>query len=93
MSLGAEARVVRSEEPLTALVDGETVMFSPGQGAYFGLDPVGTRVWELLEQPRSIDDVCAALRSEFDVDAETCRADVEALIERLREAELVRTVP
>jgi hypothetical protein len=85
-----EVRLVRSEEPLTALVDGETVMFSPDQSAYFGLDEVGTRVWDLLGEPRSIDEVCAILRDEYDVEPERCRADVVALVDQLRAAELVR---
>jgi hypothetical protein len=83
------AKLVRSDEPLTALVDGETVMFSPAHGQYFGLDSIGTRVWELLDEPRSIDDLCAILTGEYDVDPETCRADVAALVEDLREAKLV----
>jgi len=85
-------RLIRSEEPLTAVVDGETVMFSPDQGAYFGLDPIGTRVWQLLEQPRSLDDLCATLGDEYDVDDDTCRADIVALVEQLRGANLVREV-
>ena len=68
-------------------------MFSPDQGAYFGLDEIGSRVWELLEEPRSIDELCATLRGEYDVDPETCRGDVTALVERLREAKLVREAP
>jgi hypothetical protein len=75
---------------MTAVVDGETVMFSADQGSYFGLDEVGTRVWELLEEPRSIDDVCATLLEEYDVEADTCRRDVAAVVEQLRDAQLVR---
>ena len=85
-------RLVRSEEPLTAVVDGETAMFSPREGAYFGLDAVGSRVWELLQEPRTIDDVCTILREEYEVDAETCRTDVVALVEQLRKAKLVHEV-
>jgi hypothetical protein len=86
------ARLVRSDEPLTALVHGETVMFSAAQGAYYGLDEIGTRVWGLLERPSSIEELCAVLREEFDVDAETCHRDVAALVGELREADLVREV-
>ena len=85
--------LVRSDEPFTAVVDGEIVMFSPGQGAYFGLDAVGTRVWELLEEPRTIDDVCTILIEEFEVDAKTCHDDLIALVEQLRDAKLVSEVP
>lgn len=87
-----ESRLARSEEPLTAVVDGETVMFSPDQGLYFGLDAIGTRVWELLAQPRSLHDLCSILGGEYDVDPATCRADVRALVAELREARLVREI-
>jgi hypothetical protein len=88
--MATEDRLVRSEQTLAAVVDGDTVMFSPEQGVYFGLDPVGGRVWELLESPRSLGELCAILRDEYDVDAETCLTDVATLIEQLREAGLVR---
>jgi hypothetical protein len=90
--MAEQIRLVRSDEPLTALVDGDTVMFSAKHGAYFGLDEVGTRIWDLLEQPRSLEDVCATLCSEFDVDAATCRRDVSALVEEMRRASLVSDV-
>ncbi|HKP91770.1 MAG TPA: PqqD family peptide modification chaperone [Thermoleophilaceae bacterium] len=86
----AGTRLIRRDEPLTAVVDGETVMFSPDQGAYFGLDPIGSRVWDLLSEPRSIEELCAILGDEYDVDPDTCRTDVGVLIDELREANLVR---
>jgi Coenzyme PQQ synthesis protein D (PqqD) len=82
--------LIRSQETLAAVVDGDTVMFSPRQDTYYGLDSIGGRVWELLEHPRTLDELCAILRGEYDVDAETCRTDVAALVEQLREAGLVR---
>jgi PqqD family protein of HPr-rel-A system len=91
--MATEHRLVRSEQTLAAVVDDDTVMFSPEQGVYFGLDPVGGRVWELLERPHTLDELCAILRDEYDVDAETCRTDVAALIAELREAGLVRDAP
>jgi hypothetical protein len=90
LHVAEQPRLVRNEEPLSALVHGETVMFSPEQGEYFGLDEIGTRVWDLLERPRSLDEVCTALCSEYDVDPQTCRHDVAALVGQLREANLVR---
>src|SRR3712207_8723186 len=54
----------RRAEPLTAEVDGETVMFQPEAGSYFALGAVGTRVWELLAEPRSVAQICEKLRSE-----------------------------
>jgi hypothetical protein len=90
--VASETRLVRDQEALAAVVDDDTVMFSPQQDTYFGLDPIGGRVWELLERPRSFDELCALLRDEYKVDAETCRADVGVLVDQLRVAGLVRDV-
>ncbi len=89
MPLTPETVVVRSGEPLTAPVDEDLVMLDPRRSVYYGLDPIGRRIWQLLEEPRSVSDVCTALDEEFEVDPETCRADVLAFLEELSDAELV----
>ncbi len=80
--------MVRSEAPLTAVVDGETVMYIADEGAYFALGDVGSRVWELIERPVSVGDLCDALRSRYDVDAATCRRDVAPFLTELCQAGL-----
>jgi len=88
-TLSGETVVVRRAEPLTAPVDDELVMLDPRQSRYFGLDRIGQRIWELLERPQCVGELCASLEGEFDVSSETCRADVLAFLEQLEEAELL----
>jgi PqqD family protein of HPr-rel-A system len=83
------AIVARSGGPLTAEVEGETVMFDPSKGKYFSLAGVGGRIWDLLEQPRSVADVCHAVSAEFEIDASECQPEVVAFLDDLREAGLV----
>ena len=83
------AILLRRGEPLTAEVDGEVVMFHPTDGTYFALGQVGSRVWELLASPIPVGDLLARLGREFDVDESTCRADVQAFLTELQEAQLV----
>ena len=68
---------------------GEVVLLNLQSGVYYGLDAVGARVWQLLMESRGIDDLCATLLDEYDVDAETLRADVERLVGELTEKGLV----
>ncbi len=68
---------------LAAKVGDELVMMSAEQGNYIGLSDVGSRIWELIETPRNIDDVCAQLLNEFDVTPEICRAEVETFLNEL----------
>lgn len=90
--LSSEAVVVRRPGPLTAPVDGELVMLDRRSSRYFGLDPIGHRIWELLEEPRSVESLCTALQSQFDVSPETCQADVLRFLEQLEQAELLDVV-
>jgi hypothetical protein len=87
--LSPDAVVTRRAEPLTATVDGELVMLDPRTSRYFALDAIGLRVWELLEEPRSVAALCEALEGEFDVSPDACRRDVLAFLEQLENAELL----
>ena len=72
-----------------ALSEG-AVLFSTTDEVYFGLNAVGSRVWELLASHRTLDALCAALATEYpDVDPDTIRADVGELLEELMEYGLV----
>lgn len=82
--------VVRSDDGLlTTEVDGELIGMSVEQGTCYGLNAVGTRIWALLAEPRSIDSLCQQLLGEFDVDEDRCRREVIALLDELRADGLV----
>jgi len=75
--------VRREGDWLAAKVGEEIVMMSAEKGNYIGLSEVGSRIWELIETPRTVDDICAQLVTEFDVAAEACRNDVETFLNEL----------
>ena len=68
---------------LSAHVGQELVMMSAGSGAYLGLNEVGARVWEMIDTPMELPQICAALASEFETTPEACRAEVEAFLAEL----------
>lgn len=61
-------------------MDGEAVLLRLDAGIYYGLDPVGTRVWGLLGEVGSLRRVYDALLKEFDVDAATLEQDLLRLV-------------
>ena len=70
-------------------LSGEVVLLNLQSGVYYGLDSVGSRVWQLLMESRGIEEVCAILLDEYDVDPDTLRADVERLVGELSDKGLV----
>ena len=79
----ARTMVRKQGDWLAASVGDELVMMSPGEGLYLGLTSVGARIWELIETPAALDDVCARLMEEYDVEPEACRAEVESFLQDL----------
>jgi len=75
--------VRRAGDWLTATVGEELVMMSAEHGKYVGLNEMGRRIWDLIEAPRELADLCRDLEQEFEVTPEVCRAEVEAFLEEL----------
>lgn len=75
--------IVRVSDLLTAEVDGELVAMSVEQGKCYGLNAVGTRVWNLIEQPRSVDSVCEQLMIEYAIEEAQCRREVAELLQSM----------
>jgi hypothetical protein len=86
---GADIVVRKDDELLTTVVDGELIGMSIERGACYGLNGVGTRIWDLLAEPRSIDSLCEQLTNEYEVEARTCLREVLDLVEELRAEGLV----
>lgn len=74
-------------------IEGETVLLDVERQHYYGLDAVGTRVWQLLVERRTVDALVSAMLSEFDVDEATLRRDVAALLDRLKAEGLIVSEP
>jgi hypothetical protein len=76
-------KVRKNGDWLAAKVGGDLVMMSAAEGNYIGLNEVGSRIWELIEEPREIDDVCAQLQVEFQVSREICFREVQNFLKEL----------
>ena len=70
-------------------LEGEMVLLNLATGIYFGLDSVGTRIWELIDGHRSADEIVRTVTAEYEVDAETCAADLARFFQTLQDNELV----
>jgi hypothetical protein len=84
-----ETVVVATERQVSAQLDGEAVVLSLRDGIYYGLDAVGARVWELVQESRTVGAIRDAVVAQYDVDADRCEQDVIRLVTELREMGLV----
>lgn len=79
----------RADGLLAAAVGDELLMMSVELGKYFNLNPVGSRIWELLETPRSVNSLVEALTAEYDVTPDVARREVERFLGDLEERKLL----
>ena len=83
--------VVANPDAMSSSVGIETVILHFTAGTYFGLDEVGTRVWQLVQTRRSVREICQTLLEEYDVDEERCERAVRSLLASLAEHGLIAT--
>ena len=76
-------KITISNEALSQEVNGETVILDLQSESYFGLDEVGTRIWQLLQQNGDVQKTFDVMMQEFDVDAERLETDMHELLKML----------
>jgi hypothetical protein len=79
--LQLNSRVKQNTAVLSAEVGEAVVFLHAERNAYFDTDAVGAEVWRQLATPTTVRDLCDGLRSAYDVDPQTCEADVLAFLE------------
>lgn len=90
--IGIDATVVRNQEIIFSDMDDETVMMSIEKGEYYGVNPVGRRIWELLETPVTVSSMCDTLCNEYNVETGQCNKDALAFLAQLLQKDVIRVV-
>ena len=91
-TLDLSRRIAIRPDVLARSVGAETVILDLASGTYFGLDPVGARVWALSQRGSTLGEICDTLVAEYDVSRERLEADVVRLAVELSRARLVDLV-
>ena len=80
---------MRNHKTISGRLHDELVMMDPERGKYFSLNPVATRIWDLMEKWTAVDEICGILTEEYDVDLITCRNEVLGCLSSMEELGLV----
>jgi hypothetical protein len=77
------AKYIRNNKTISGRLSDELVMMDIDQGKYFSLNPVATRIWDLLDKPLSVEEICAVLTEEYNVDLCQCKSEVEEYLSEM----------
>ncbi len=92
MPLDIPSRVRIRDDVLYQYLQGETVLLDLASGTYYGLDSVGTRVWQGIEQHGQLNKVREAILNEYDVSEQQCDADLVDIVADLINKGLLESV-
>lgn len=76
-------KYLRNSKTISGRLHDELVMMDLDKGKYFSLNPVATRIWDMLEKPLPMDTICGVLMDEYEVDAVQCREEVTQHLEEM----------
>lgn len=88
-AIDLQTQVVKNKDILTSEIDGEIVMLSIENSEYYGLDPVGSRIWKIIDEPISAEDIIGRMILEYDVLREQCESDVIGFLNDMFEKRVI----
>jgi hypothetical protein len=81
--ISPDSTVKASSDQVSCEVAGEAVILNLKDGTYYGLDPIGARIWSLLSEPRRVREICDVISNEYDVTPTDCDREVRRLLDEL----------
>lgn len=85
-----ESVVQRDPDQEFSMIDDEVVMLSLKNGEYYALNSVASRIWEIIEERKTVDQITEILMEEFEVDHATCLHDTLECLADFRQKELIK---
>jgi hypothetical protein len=89
LQVSASTTVVAVGDLLTTHFGPEIVILNLRDGVYYSVENTGARVWQLVQERTTVQAVCDAIASEYEVPAAVCEEDVRSLIRTLAARGLV----
>lgn len=87
--ISADTKISAAQGQLSSELNDESVILNLDSGIYYGLNEIGARIWELVQQPCSFDRLLNTLLEEYQVSEVVCRQELTRILQELRQAALI----
>jgi hypothetical protein len=83
MNINNDSIIAVMQDQVYINLEDEVVILSLKDGVYYGLNPVGAQIWNLIQEPRRVQEILEILLSQFEVEPKRCEEDVLKLLQEL----------
>lgn len=91
--LTMRSTVTAVKDQVSCNLAGEEVVLSLKSGTYYTLNPVGARIWSLVQEPATAGDLRDAILREYEVEPERCERELLGLLRDLLKEGLIQVDP
>ncbi|MEM1254757.1 MAG: PqqD family peptide modification chaperone [Cyanobacteria bacterium P01_H01_bin.21] len=89
LEISPQAIISPMPEQISSELNSEAVILNLSSGVYYGLNEVGARIWQIIQEPCSLEKIQSALIEEYDVPPDVCKQEVLKLLLELKNANLI----
>ncbi|NEO97792.1 MAG: lasso peptide biosynthesis PqqD family chaperone [Symploca sp. SIO2E9] len=89
LAISKSSTVVAVKEQVSSDLEGESVILNFKSGTYYGLNTVGSSIWNLIQEPKTVSEVREAILEEYEVEPEQCEREILELLQQLAAKELI----
>ena len=87
--LSLQTTVIVSSQQVSCPLGDEAAILNMKNSVYYGVNPVGATVWNLLKQPKTVAEIRNAILEEYEVEEKRCEHDLLTLLEEMRSEGLI----
>jgi Coenzyme PQQ synthesis protein D (PqqD) len=85
--------IVAAKEQISSDLAGEAVILDLKSGMYYGLNQVAASIWNSIQTPKTVQEICSSLLVEYDVNKEQCDRDLLKILEDFAAKGLIEVIP
>lgn len=90
--LAPNCLIKAANNQLSSEIAGEAVILDLKSGVYYGLNETGNKIWQWLQEPKQVQEVCNLLLQEYEVETDQCSCDLHNILQEMLAAGLIEVV-
>ena len=87
--LSLESCVVKNEKIPWRIIEEEGVLVDVGKGEVIHLNKVAASIWGIIDGKKTVGEIIAEIRKEYEVDKQSAESDVISFLDKLSEKGVV----